>query len=107
MPRLKTPENGRQIYATVREDLYLAAKTRATELRMPLRRFIEHALELALSDHAETPPGPGPGGSPTWEDEYLEMQARQPIGSPVELTEDEAEWVIRAAFPSENPTGSN
>ena len=105
---MKTPENGRQIYATIREDLYLAAKARAAELRMPLRQFIEHALDLALSDHAATAPGPVPVGGPTWEDEYLEMQARQPVGSPVELTADEAERVVRAAFRSENPIpGSN
>ena len=84
----------RQIYASVREDLYLAAKARATELRIPLRAFIEHALQLALtgqSDGAEDEPT-------TWDDVYLNMQAQQPLGSPVEPSDQEAGSVVRASF---------
>ena len=87
-------ENTRQIYASIREDLYIAAKGRATELRMPLRRFIEHALELALSGN----PVSAHDESSLWNDEYLRMQAKQPLGSPVELTTEEAERVVKAAF---------
>ena len=79
---MKTPENGRQIYATVREDLYLAAKSRATELRMPLRRFIEHALELALSDHAASSPAPGAAGDPTGKTNTWKCRRSSLLGLP-------------------------
>ena len=93
----------RQIYASVREDIYLAAKARATELRIPLRRFLEDALELALTGHA------GESGTlarerhePTkpsiWEDEYVRMQSKQAVGSPVDLSEEEAKQLIRESF---------
>jgi hypothetical protein len=93
----------RQIYASVREDLYLAAKARATELRIPLRKFLEGALELALtgegravsSAEVENRPSRQPS---IWEDEYVRMQSQQSVGSPVELSEDEAKRLIRQSF---------
>ena len=94
MPRRKPDGSTRQIYASVREELYLAAKARATELRIPLREFIEMALEGALLPGQEAS-----GETPSiWGDEYLEMQARQAVGSPVELTPEEAERVVKATF---------
>ena len=33
-----------------------------------------------------------------WDDEYLRMQAERPIGSPLELSEEEAKDVARRAF---------
>ena len=109
MARKKAAGKTRQIYASVREDLYLAAKARATELRMPLKEFVEMALELALSGQAPSSPSAESGPS-VWDDEYLRMQAEQPVGSPVELSPEEAERVIRAAFGSdagaENPPRS-
>ena len=91
----------RQIYASVREDLYLAAKARATELRIPLRAFIEHALQLALTAQSED----AKDDPPAWDDVYLNMQAKQPLGSPVELTDQEAESVVRASFGLEARAG--
>ena len=93
----------RQIYASVREDLYLAAKARATELRIPLRRFLEDALELALTGRSATPSpatsgGIAPGQPSIWDDEYVRMQSRQAVGSPVDLSEDEAKRLIRETF---------
>ena len=97
-PRPEKPM--RQIYASVSEDIYLAAKARAAELRIPLRRFLEQALELALSAEGRTasagPTSPEtPAVESVWEDEYLGMQARQPVGNPVVLSQDEAERVLR------------
>jgi len=95
----KTEGNTRQIYASVREDLYLAAKARATELRMPLKEFVEMALDLALSRPDQ--PSPSLVSDPSvWDDEYLRMQAEQPVGSPVELSREEAQRVIKDAFGS-------
>jgi predicted Zn-dependent protease len=100
MARKKAEGNTRQIYASVREDLYLAAKARATELRMPLKEFVEMALDLALSGPDQ--PSPSPASDPSvWDDEYLRMQAEQPVGSPVELSKEEAQRVIKAAFGSD------
>ena len=100
MPREKRDVPTRQIYASIREDLYLAAKARATELRVPLRQLIESALEVALTEQ----PQEGAAGQPTptiWDqDEYLAMQSKQPVGSPVELTPEEAQTVAKAAFGS-------
>ena len=103
MVRKKTEGSTRQLFASIREELYLAAKARATEQRMSLREYMEMALELALSG-AEGPPE-GPEQTPEaqavpsiWEDEYLRMQVQQPVGSPVELTREEAERVVRATF---------
>ena len=97
MARNSTQENTRQIFASVREDLYLAAKARAAELRIPLREFVELALDLTLSgrvvSEAEERKEPS-----VWDDEYLGMQAEQPVGSPVELTKEEAKRVTMAAF---------
>ena len=101
MPRQKIEGNTRQVYATIREDLYLAAKARAAELRVPLRELIEAGLELVISGEskrqAPQPPMTAPSTS-VWDDEYLEMQAQQPLGSPVELTREEAEKVVRGGF---------
>ena len=97
MARKNSQENTRQIFASVREDLYLAAKARAAELRIPLREFVELALDLTLSgqvvSEAEERKEPS-----VWDDEYLGMQAEQPVGSPVELTKEEAKRVAMAAF---------
>ena len=94
MPRRPSNESTRQIFASVREDLYLAAKARATELRIPLREFLERALELALGEASQG----GRPESPTWGDEYLDMQTRQELGAPVELSRQEAERVVRGSF---------
>ena len=95
----------RQIYASIREDVYLAAKARATELRLPMRRFIEDALADAISAGSSTPTGlAGSQSSPErrppsiWDDQYLEAQGRQPLGSPLNLSEDEARRVALGAF---------
>ena len=111
MPRKKVEGSARQVYASIREDLYLAAKGRSAELRLSLREFIESALELALSGaerpskEAEQPSGAQAAPS-VWDDEYLRMQVQQPLGSPVELTKEEAEKVVRGAFGMEADQGA-
>ena len=94
MPREKATQPTRQLYAQIREDIYLASKARAAEMRVPLREFIEDALEAALN--GENPGNDGPRS--VWDDEYLGMQLRQPLGSPVELTSEEAKAIVREAL---------
>lgn len=98
MPRHKQSGPHRQIYATVREDIYLAAKAKAAELRIPLRELLEQSLllmlDVTINDENSTSTQP----SSLWDDEYISMQARQPVGSPVELTDDEAKSIAKNAF---------
>lgn len=95
MPREKSNVPTRQLYAQIREDLYLGAKARAAEMRMPLREFIEYALAAALDEDGQI--RSAATARSVWDDEYLSMQARQPFGSPVELTEDEVKSILREA----------
>ena len=106
----------RQIYASIREDIYLAAKSRAAELRLPLRRFIEEALAGAIAsgvaEEAETSvtgETASVGRSPSlWDDQYLAAQARQPLGTSLTLSDDEARRVATEAFSSSaGPPGSH
>ena len=103
MVRENDGDRTRQIYASVREDVYLAAKARAAELRVPLREFIERALELALAGKADSLQKADPS---TWDDDYLRIQAQQPLGSPVELTKEEAKRVAKASFGLEAAPGA-
>ena len=98
MPRRKVETETRQLYASIREDTYLAAKARAAEMRIPLREFLEIALERALAEEVRVPDPDKPAS--IWDDEYLGMQASQSLGSPVELTRDEAERLVRESFGS-------
>lgn len=95
MPREKSNVPTRQLYAQIREDLYLGAKARAAEMRMPLREFIEYALAAALDENGQI--RSAATARSVWDDEYLSMQARQPFGSPVELTDEEVKSILREA----------
>ena len=97
MTKEKTPT--RQLFAKIREDVYLDAKAKSAELRVPLREFLENALISALRD--EPPPPPRPPRSIWEDDEYLSMQSRQPFGSPIELTEEEASAILQDAIKSD------
>ena len=99
MPREKSNVPTRQLYAQIREDLYLGAKTRAAEMRVPMREFIERAIASALDGGGRSQTSAPPRS--VWDDEYLSMQARQPFGSPVELTADEAKSILREAVMAE------
>ena len=98
MPREKVNQPTRQLYAQIREDIYLASKARAAEMRVPLREFIESALESALNGNDSQVAG---SSRSVWDDEYLGMQLRQPFGSPVELTSDEAKAILQEAVTAE------
>ena len=76
------------------------------------RRFLEQALELALSgaqsNAAARPTSPESSAvESVWEDEHLGMQAHQPVGNPVVLNRNEAERVLKefGGGPSEGGTG--
>ncbi len=111
MPRTREHSDPtRQIYASIREDIYLAAKARAAELRLPMRRFLEEALVSAISDKA-TLGSEGHESIPEtvvkpsiWDDQYIGTQASQPIGAPLDLSDDEARRLAREAFERQDKT---
>ena len=84
----------------------MVAKARAAELRLPMRRFIEEALASAINvglDNSGSPSsekdlGLSPTKESVWDDQYLAAQARQPVGTPLALSEDEARRVALEAF---------
>ena len=98
-PGKQHKDGTRQIYASIQEDLYLSAKARATELRIPLREFIELALEQALGRPDVRASDSSQDGSP-WETENLKSLLSQPSGAPISLTPQEAEAIVRGAFGS-------
>ncbi len=104
MPRKREhSQPTRQLYASIREDIYLAAKTRAAEMRLPMRRFIEEALWSAINAGSVPASQDGAPSEPQtslslWDDEYLAAQARLPLGAPLDLSEDESRRVAIEAF---------
>lgn len=101
MPREKNPQPTRQLFAKIREDVYLDAKAKSAELRVPLREFLENALIAALRDEPDASPPADPQlprRRSIWDDEYISMQSRQPIGSPIELTDEEAVEILQEAL---------
>ena len=83
----------------------MAAKTRAAELRVPMRRFIEEALESAVNPDSaafaasiDAAAAPEPVPPSIWDDPYIDAQAHQPLGSPLDISEDEARRVALGAF---------
>lgn len=113
MPRTrKETHPTRQIYASVREDIYLAAKAKAAELRLPMKRFIEVALTQAINSDSDehtplevsTTSQVAPKPTSIWDDQYIAMQVRQPLGAPLKLSADEAKNVALNAFRTLAPT---
>lgn len=102
MTKNNDSKNTRQVFATIDEELYLAAKARAAEMRVPLRELMEIALAQML-DIGENSQKDGPSehkDDSIWDDAYLKMQSKQPIGSPIELAKEEAAKVVRSTFGS-------
>ena len=103
MPRKPREGKTRQVFAAIDEDLYLAAKAQATEMRVPLRELIELALSQLLDggEQERSQESEERVKEPSiWDDEYLQIQSHQPVGSPVELAREEAARVAKAAFGS-------
>ena len=100
MARKKTDGPTRQLFATIREDIYLLAKAKSAESRLSMRSLLEQALLLYLEakDEIRKEEAESEDPSSVWEDEYLRMQADRPMGTPVELSDKEARKIAREAF---------
>ena len=61
---------------------------------MPLRIFLENALTAALEGNHSGEDSRPISPPSIWDDEYLSIQRRQPVGSPVELTQTEASAIV-------------
>jgi hypothetical protein len=102
MPRKKNEGPTRQLFAKINEEIYLLAKAKSAESRMSMREILEESLGLYLG----TNPPARSGSTSTqttvqesiWQDEYLNRQADRPVGSPIELSEEEAKEIARKAF---------
>ena len=100
MARKKSDEPTRQIFANIREDIYLLVKSKSAEDRLSMREILEKSLLMYLgsdmgvieSDSAST------SSSTVWDDEYLGLQAGHPVGTPIALSEDEAKRIALEAF---------
>jgi len=100
MARKKSDEPTRQICANIREDIYLLVKSKSAEDRLSMREILEESLLLYLgNDMSVTESDSSPASSSTvWDDEYLRIQAGQPVGTPIELSDDEAKRIALEAF---------
>ena len=102
MPRKKTKGPTRQLFAAIREDIYLEAKARSAERRISMRTLLEQALTGYLQgnvgDESYVDEIQNSEKPTIWDDEYIGMQAYRPIGTPVEISEDEARRIAREAF---------
>ena len=101
MPRKKNEGPTRQLFATINEEIYLHAKAKSAESRMSMREILEESLELYLGKNpsaASAPMNLQTAQESIWQDEYLNRQADRPVGSPIELSEEEAKEIARKAF---------
>ena len=100
MARKKTDGPTRQLFATIREDIYLLAKAKSAENRLSMRFLLEQALlsYLEVKDETRKEEVKSEESSSVWEDEYLGMQADRPMGTPVELSDEEAKKIAKEAF---------
>ena len=102
MPRKKNEGPTRQLFAKISEEIYLLAKAKSAQSRMSMREILEESLELYLGKNPSARSG-SMGTQTTaqesiWQDEYLNRQADRPVGSPIELSEEEAKEIAREAF---------
>ena len=91
----------RQLFANIDEELYLKLKSKAASDRLSIREILEVALARYLASDQDTSESQyldGDKGDIWEDDEYLAMQAERPLGSPVELTSEEAKKVALEGF---------
>ena len=98
MPRRKNEGPTRQIFANIREDIYIKAKSKATEQRLSMRDILEKSLSLYLdipdNMNAET----HNSADSVWDNSTISIQVNEPLGSPIDISEEEAKRIAREAF---------
>jgi len=98
MPRRKNEGPTRQIFANIREDIYIKAKSKATEQRLSMRDILEKSLSLYLdipdNMNAET----RNSADSVWDNSTISIQVNEPLGSPIDISEEDAKRIAREAF---------
>jgi len=97
MPRRKNEGPTRQIFANIREDIYIKAKSKAAEQRLSMRDILEESLSLYLNISTQEDDIFELKDS-VWGDTNISIQVNEPLGSPVDVSEEDARRIAREAF---------
>tara|TARA_Y100000996_G_scaffold412171_1_gene397676 strand:+ start:2607 stop:2903 length:297 start_codon:yes stop_codon:yes gene_type:complete len=97
MPRRKNEGPTRQIFANIREDIYIKAKSKAAEQRLSMRDILEESLSLYLNISTQEDDMFELKDS-VWGDTNISIQVNEPLGSPVDVSEEDARRIAREAF---------
>ena len=97
MPRRKNEGPTRQIFANIREDIYIKAKSKAAERRLSMRDILEESLSLYL-DIPNREDDMVESKDSVWGDTNISSQVSEPLGSPVDVSEEDARRIAREAF---------
>jgi hypothetical protein len=102
MPRNTSDVSTRQLFAKIDEDIYIEVKAKSALQRMTMREILEAALTQYLSMNPEKPSSSILSENDTYsvwdQDDYLKIQANQPVGAPIQLSETESKLIAKKAF---------
>lgn len=98
MSRRKNEGPTRQIFANIREDIYIKAKSKAAEQRLSMRDILENSLSLYLNISNESNANLGDSENSIWNESSISTQVDAPIGSPLDISEEDARRIAREAF---------
>ena len=98
MSRRKNEGPTRQIFANIREDIYIKTKSKATEQRLSMRDILEKSLSFYLDIPIESDETLVPSKNSIWNDSNISIQVAEPIGSPLDVSEEDARRIAREAF---------
>ncbi len=98
MPRRKNEGPTRQIFANIREDIYIKAKSKATEQRLSMRDILEKSLSLYLDMPDNVSVEAHNSVDSVWDNSTISIQVNEPLGSPIDISEEDAKRIAREAF---------
>ncbi|MBI14819.1 MAG: hypothetical protein CL782_00940 [Chloroflexi bacterium] len=98
MPRRKNEGPTRQIFANIREDIYIKAKSKATEQRLSMRDILEKSLSLYLDIPDNVSVEARSNVDSVWDNSTISIQVNEPLGSPIDISEEDAKRIAREAF---------
>ncbi|MBS20164.1 MAG: hypothetical protein CL733_03970 [Chloroflexi bacterium] len=98
MPRRKNEGPTRQIFANIREDIYIKAKSKATEQRLSMRDILEKSLSLYLDMPDNVSVEVNNSVDSVWDNSTISIQVNEPLGSPIDISEEDAKRIAREAF---------
>ena len=81
----------------IREDIYIKAKSKVAEQRLSMRDILEESLSLYLDISTQEDDMCELKDS-VWGDTNICIQVNEPLGSPVDVSEEDARRIAREAF---------